>query len=69
MHISGTRISQAYFCLREVQQANDVQQDDNEKISMRKEAVKSLAMVMSQNWPTSTDTKLLKQGCTNFPKI
>jgi hypothetical protein len=38
-------------------------------ISMRKEAVKGMAMVMSQNLPRSIDTKLLKQGCTNSPKI
>ena len=49
------RISQAYFLLKEVQQAHDVQQDDNEMISIQKEAVMGLAMVMSQNLPRSTD--------------
>ena len=55
MHIYSMRISQAYFLLKEVQQAHDVQQDDNEMISIQKEAVMGLAMVMSQNLPRSTD--------------
>ena len=45
--MGSMRNSQAYFCLKEVPQAHDVQQDDNEMTSMQKEAVKGLAMVMS----------------------